>query len=153
MGGLSLQNVQVGKGFIAQMKINTWDCTVSLSFEAKKGVSQGCVMSLVLFNIAIDWVLRRPVEDQRRGIRWTPYSTLKDLDFADDVALLSHTRQHIQEKTDQLGMIECSIAPGVLDPPPSPSPSAYFSGNSQENQIKSNNLMSETYQRFVRVSF
>ena len=79
-------------------------------------------MSPVLFNIAIDWVLRRPVEDQRRGIRWTPYSTLKDLDFADDVALLSHTRQHIQEKTDQLGMIECSIAPGVLDPPPPPLP-------------------------------
>ena len=118
MGGLSLQNVQVGKGFIAKTKINTWDCTVSLSFEAKTGVSQGCVMSPVLFNIAIDWVLRRPVEDQRRGIRWTPYSTLEDLDFADDVALLSHTRHHIREKTDQLGMIECSIAPGVLDPPP-----------------------------------
>ena len=28
-------------------------------------------MSPVLFNIAIDWVLRRTVKDQRRGIRWT----------------------------------------------------------------------------------
>ena len=39
-----------------------------LSFEVKTGVRQGCVMSSVLFNIAIDWVLRRTVEDQRRGI-------------------------------------------------------------------------------------
>ena len=52
---------------------------------------EGCVMPSVLFNIAIDWVLRRTVEDQRRGIRWTPFSTLEDLDFADDLALLSHT--------------------------------------------------------------
>ena len=63
-------------------------------------------MSSVLFNIAIDWFLRRTVEDQRGGIRWTPFCTLEDLDFADDVALLSHTRQHIQEKTDRLSMIE-----------------------------------------------
>ena len=33
-------------------------------------------MSSVLFNIAINWVLRRTVEDQRRGIRWTPFCTL-----------------------------------------------------------------------------
>ena len=64
------------------------------------------VMPSVLFSIAIDWVLCRTVEDQRRGIRWTPFSTLEDLDFVDDVALLSYTRQHIQEKTDQLSMID-----------------------------------------------
>ena len=51
-----------------------------LSFEVKTGVRQGCVMS-VQFNIAINWVFRRTVEDQRRGISWTPFSTLEDLDF------------------------------------------------------------------------
>ena len=67
----------------------------------------------VLFNIAIDWVLRRTAEDQRRGKRWTPFSTLEDLDFADDLALLSHTWQHTQEKTDRLSI---SIQqPGRLD--------------------------------------
>lgn len=80
-----------------------------LSFEIKTGVRQGCVMSSVLFNIAIDWVLRRTMEDQRRGIRWTPFSTLEDLDFADDIALLSHTRQHIQEKTDRLSMFSAQV--------------------------------------------
>ena len=80
-----------------------------LSFEIKTGVRQGCVMSSVLFNIAIDWVLCRTMEDQRRGIRWTPFSTLEDLDFADDIVLLSHTRQHIQEKTDRLSMFSAQV--------------------------------------------
>ncbi|KAL9978803.1 hypothetical protein ACROYT_G016367 [Oculina patagonica] len=80
-----------------------------LSFEIKTGVRQGCVMSSVLFNIAIDWVLRRTMEDQHRGIRWTPFFTLEDLDFVDDIALLSHTRQHIQEKTDRLSMFSAQV--------------------------------------------
>ena len=66
----------------------------------------------VLFNIAIDLVLRRTVEDQRRGIRWTPFSTLVDLDFADDLALLSHTWQHIQEKTDRLSIFSNQVSSG-----------------------------------------
>ena len=59
-------------------------------------------MSAVLFNLAIDWVMRRTTEDTPRGIRWTLFSSLEDLDFADDLALLSHTQQQIQEKTDRL---------------------------------------------------
>ena len=81
-----------------------------LSFEVKTGVRQGCVMSSMLFNIAIDWVLCRTMEDQRRGIRWTPFTILEDLDFADDLALLSHTRQHIQEKTDRLSMFSNQVS-------------------------------------------
>ena len=46
--------------------------------------------------------MRRTTEDQPRGIRWTLFDTLEDLDFADDLALLSHTHQHMQEKTCRL---------------------------------------------------
>ena len=60
------------------------------------------LMSAVLFNLAIDWVMRRTTEDTPRGIRWKLFSTLDDLDFADDLALLSHTHQHIQDKTSRL---------------------------------------------------
>ena len=31
------------------------------------------------------------------------FSALEDLDFADDLALVSHTHQHMQEKTSRLG--------------------------------------------------
>ena len=59
-------------------------------------------MSALFFNIVIDWVMRRTTENQARGIRWTLLSTLEDLDFADDLALVSHTHQHMQEKTSRL---------------------------------------------------
>ena len=70
--------------------------------QIETGVSQGCVMSSVLFNIAIDWVLRRTVEDQRRGIRWTPFPTLDDLDFADDVALTTTLYFYLQILVDSI---------------------------------------------------
>ena len=80
-------------------------CSVGHSdtlFEVKTGVRQGCVMSAVLFNLAIDWVMKKTTEDSPRGIRWNLFSNLDDLDFADDLALLSHTHQHIQDKTNRL---------------------------------------------------
>ena len=46
--------------------------------------------------------MRRTTEDQVSWIRWTLLSTLEDLDCADDIALLSHTHRHIQEKTNRL---------------------------------------------------
>ena len=46
--------------------------------------------------------MRRITEDQIRSIRWTPFSYLEDLDYADDLALLSRTHKRIQEKTQRL---------------------------------------------------
>ena len=62
-------------------------------------------MSAVPFNLVIDWVMQRTTEDQPRGIRWTFFDTLEDLDFAHDLALLSHTHQHMHEKTRHLSKI------------------------------------------------
>ena len=61
------------------------------------------MISALLFNIAIDWVLRR-TEDQLRGIRWTLFTTPEDLDLADDLTLVSHTHQQIQEKKSRLSI-------------------------------------------------
>lgn len=59
-------------------------------------------MSAVLFKIVIDWVMRRITDDKPRGIRWTLGEVLEDFDFADDLALVFRTHQHMQEKTDRL---------------------------------------------------
>ena len=88
---------------IIQQFYTGFSCTVgtnTTSFVVGSGVRQGCVMSALLFNLAIDWVMRKTTGDKARGIRWTLQSTIEDLDFADDLALLSHT--HLQEKTDRL---------------------------------------------------
>ena len=61
-------------------------------------------MSGVLFSLVMNWVMRRTTEDQQKGIRWTLFDTLEDLDFTDDLALLSHTHQHMHEKTRRLSM-------------------------------------------------
>ena len=59
-------------------------------------------MSAMLYNMTIDWLMRHTIEDQSRGIRLTLFSTQEDLDFAYDLALVSHTHQHMQEKTTRL---------------------------------------------------
>ena len=70
-------------------------------FEVMSEVRQGCVMSALLFNLAVDLVMHRITEEQVKGIPWTLLSTTEELDCADDIALLSHTSQHIQEKTNR----------------------------------------------------
>ena len=40
--------------------------------------------------------MRRTTEANRDGIQWTLTTRLEDLDFADDIALLSHNHQGMQ---------------------------------------------------------
>ena len=59
-------------------------------------------MSGFLFLIGMDWVMRRAVGSGENGIRWKFTSKLDDLGFADDIVLLSSTKQQIQDKTTRL---------------------------------------------------
>ena len=43
--------------------------------------------------------------DQPRGLQWTFAKTLEDLDFADDIGLLSHYFKYIQEKSRRLSTV------------------------------------------------
>ena len=46
--------------------------------------------------------MRRTTENENNGIRCKFMSKLKDLDFADDITLLSSTQQHAQAKAIRL---------------------------------------------------
>ena len=59
--------------------------------------------------VAIDWVMRKTTSDKKRGITWSMFTTLEDLDFADDIALLSSKQDHMQEKTDRLSYFASQI--------------------------------------------
>ena len=71
-------------------------------FRIKTGVKQGCNMSGFLFLIVMDWIMNRSVGQGENGIRWKFTSKLDDLDFADDIVLLSSTRQQLQNKTARI---------------------------------------------------
>ena len=76
------------------------------AFHDRTDVRQGCLMSPFLFPHAIDWIMRTSTEGRRNGIQWSLWGQLDDLDFADDLALLSHTQQQIQDKTDTVMQLQ-----------------------------------------------
>ena len=74
--------------------------TLTESFPVKSGVRQGCILSPILFLVVIDWVMRKTTSDHPRGIQWTLFSCLEDLDFADDLAVISAAHNHLQESIE-----------------------------------------------------
>ncbi len=78
------------------------DNTISEWFTVESGVRQGCILSPILFLVTIDWIMRKTTSDQPRGIKWTLFTQLEDLDFADDLAVLSTKHSNLQEKTNRL---------------------------------------------------
>ena len=71
-------------------------------FKVKTGVKQGDVMSGFIFLMVVNWIMRNTTTGHTTGIRWNFTSKLEDLDFADDIALMSSCYTHIQTKTRQL---------------------------------------------------
>ena len=57
------------------------------------------MMSRFLFVLVIDWIMRK-ITRRKRGIQWG-LDMMEDLDFADDFAVLS-TSRNLQQKTNEL---------------------------------------------------
>ena len=70
---------------------------VTEPFDMKTGVRQGCLLSPVFFLVALDWVTR-----QSTGIQFTLLQKLEDLEFADDLVLLSHRVSQMRQKLEAL---------------------------------------------------
>ena len=64
-------------------------------FKIKTGVKQGYNMSGFLFLLVIDFVMTQALRQDSTSLRWKFTSKLEDLEFADDVALLSSSKEHI----------------------------------------------------------
>jgi hypothetical protein len=73
---------------------------VSEPILVQSGVRQGCSLSPTMFLIVIDAVMQNVNRDRRRGIHWGLVNKLQDLDFADDLCLLSETHGDMQKKLE-----------------------------------------------------
>jgi hypothetical protein len=53
-----------------------------------------------LFLLVLDGVLRRDLNGKKRGITWRLKEPLEDMEYADDVCLVTHRYEHMQRKLD-----------------------------------------------------
>ncbi|XP_043063167.1 uncharacterized protein LOC122319632 [Drosophila yakuba] len=80
----------------------------SAPFQTNTGIRQGCPLSPLLFNIVVDELMSE-VCSSKRGITWNLTKHLEDLDYADDICLISHRLDDIQRKSGDLVRITSSV--------------------------------------------
>ena len=76
-----------------------------------RGLKQGCVLSPLLFNICLDKILEKTITTSN-GIPWEYFRTkrLADLEYADDICLLSYSMNDMRRRINSLEQEEESIA-------------------------------------------
>ena len=62
---------------------------ISEPIPVLNGVKQGCTLSPLMFNVTLDFVMSK-VSKESEGIRWGIWGKLTDVDYADDICLLTH---------------------------------------------------------------
>ncbi|BHF78981.1 hypothetical protein SprV_0602209800 [Sparganum proliferum] len=81
---------------------------LSQPFGIRSGVRQGCVLSPILFNYAIDWILGRALRESD-GVEFTPGHRLTDLDYADDIALLASSFGDLHSMVSRVNEVAKSV--------------------------------------------
>ncbi|BHF63825.1 hypothetical protein SprV_0200682000 [Sparganum proliferum] len=81
---------------------------LSQPFGIRSGVRRGCILSRILFNYAIDWILGRAPRE-KDGVEFAPGHRLTDLDYADDIALLVSSFGDLQSLVSRVNEVAKSV--------------------------------------------
>ena len=65
-------------------------------FQIGKGVCQGCILSLCLFNFSAEYIIRNPVlEEAQTGIKIAGRN-INNLRYADDTTLMAESEEELK---------------------------------------------------------
>ena len=65
-------------------------------------MKQGCLLSSLLFLVVLDWVSKNTYEGKCLEPQWSLTQRLEDLDYADDLCLLTHRLADMKVKGERL---------------------------------------------------
>nr|VZI52996.1 unnamed protein product [Spirometra erinaceieuropaei] len=77
---------------------------LSQPFGIRSGIRQGCILSPILPNYTIDWILGRALCESD-GVEFAPGHRLTDLDYADDIALLASSFGGLQSMVSRVNQV------------------------------------------------
>nr|VZH91264.1 unnamed protein product [Spirometra erinaceieuropaei] len=81
---------------------------LSQPFGIRSGVRQGCVLSPILFNYAIEWILGR-AQHEGDGGEFASGHRLTDLNYADGIALLASSFGDLQSMVSRVNEVAKSV--------------------------------------------
>ena len=93
---------------------NSWFCVktgfsgITGYFRVKAGVKQGYIPSPFFFLVGMDYIMTKAMSPSLFGIFWQE-TKLTDLDFADDLALLTNECEQMQLMADSLKILSKNI--------------------------------------------
>jgi hypothetical protein len=71
---------------------------LSAYIQVEAGVKQGCLLSGHLFLLAIEWLMKRVTKKRETGIKWLNEEVVEDLDYTDNLGLVSDDFDDTQAK-------------------------------------------------------
>ena len=75
-------------------------------FEVKSGVLQGGILSPLLFVLVINYIMKKVKAETGAGIDWVANGKLLNLDYADNIILISNGPEEI------LRVLNCLVSEG-----------------------------------------
>ena len=92
-------------------------------FKIGKGVCQGCILSLCLFNFYADYIMRNAGLREAQDVIKIASRNINNLSYADDTTLMAESEEElkslvkkVKEESEKVGL-KLSITKGVGRPP------------------------------------